>query len=186
MLENRCNNPSTLSFCHIYIYTKGSTYDVKMKNILPITQEKQLIIVAPETKYYRKLCIVQTPHDHSFIEIGCDFALTTGNVDCIKRLGIDKSPTSLEIAHGNFPDLPLEEVDILEESEENLMNLLERYEMNHDRNKLIVGIDINGNREYEAVRDCLQRVLDLWQPRLIIVKSRSMFRVMLEQEDIKI
>ena len=58
--------------------------------------------------------------------------------------------------------------------------------MNHDRNKLIVGIDINGNREYEAVRDCLQRVLDLWQPRLIIVKSRSMFRVMLEQEDIKI
>ena len=153
-----------------------------MKNILPITQQSHLIIVAPETKYYRKLCIVQTPYDHSFIEIGCDFALTTGNVNCVQKLGIDKSPTSLEIAKSNFPDLPLEEVDILEESEENLMNLLERYEIT-DEDKLIVGIDINGNREYEAVRDCLQRVLDLWHPRLIIVKSRSMFSVLSEQDD---
>ncbi len=162
-------------------YPKGSTYGVKTKYILPITQEKKLIIVAPETKYYRKLCIVQTPNDHSFIEIGCDFALTIGNVECTNRIGIDKSPTSLEIAHQNFPDLPLEEIDILEESEESLMNLLERYEIN-DRDKLIVGIDINGNRGLEAVMDCLQRVIDLWEPRLVIVKARSLFLAMQGKE----
>lgn len=162
------------------IYPKGSTYNVKKKYILPITQENQLIIVSPETTDYRRLCIVQTPKDHSFIEIGCAFAFTVGNVDCSKRLGIDKSPSSLELAKKNFPTLDLEELDVLVESKEGLMNILERYEMN-DCGKLIVAIDINGNRELEAVVECLQRILDVWRPRLVIVKSRSLFKLMNDQ-----
>ena len=161
-------------------YPKGSTYNVKMKYLLPITNENKLIIVAPETVDYRRLCIVHTPNDHSFIEIGCDFALTCGNVDTPKKLGIDKSPTSLDIARENFPTLDLEEVDVLTDSKENLMNVLERYEMN-DCSKLIVAIDINGNRELDAVVQCVQRVVDLWHPRLVIVKSRSLFSLMLEK-----
>ena len=156
-------------------YAKGSTYKVRTKHILPITKENNLIIVVPETVDYRRLCIVQTPQDHSFIEIGCDFALTVGNVHCCKRLGIDKSPSSLEIAKSNFPTLALEEIDILLENQESLMQLLKRYEMD-DTSKLIVGIDINGNRALNAVVDCLKRVLDIWQPRLVIVKSRSLFQ----------
>ena len=39
---------------------------------------------------------------------------------------------------------------------------------------LVVAIDINGNRELEAVQDCILRVQSLWQPRLIIVKSRAL------------
>mmetsp|Transcript_1721 Transcript_1721/g.2469 ORF Transcript_1721/g.2469 Transcript_1721/m.2469 type:complete len:294 (-) Transcript_1721:70-951(-) len=162
-------------------YPKGSTYNVKVDKLLPITQEDHLIIVSPETTDYRRLCIVQTPKDHSFVEIGCDFALTVGNVNATeKKLGIDKSPSSLEIARKNFPALDLEEVDFLTESRESLMNILERYGMN-DCNKLIVGIDINGNRELDAVVECLQRVLDFWHPRLVIVKSRALFGVLLEQ-----
>ncbi len=162
-------------------YPKGSTYNVKRNKLLPITQDDHLIIVAPETSDYRRLCIVQTPKDHSFVEIGCDFALTVGNVNATDRkLGIDKSSSSLEVARKNFPTLDLEEVDFLTESRENLMNMLERYKMN-DCNKLIVGIDINGNRQLDAVVQCLQRVLDIWQPRLVVVKSRALFRVLLEQ-----
>ncbi len=161
-------------------YPKGSTYNVKTKYILPITQENQQIIVSPETTDYRRLCIVHTPKDHSFIEIGCDFAFTVGNVDCCKRVGIDKSPSSLEIAKNNFPTLDLEEIDVLTESKEGLMNILDRYEMTC-KDKLIVAIDINGNRELEAVVQCLKRVLDIWEPRLVIVKSRSLFRLMIEQ-----
>ena len=162
-------------------YPKGSTYHVRKKYIFPITQENKQIIVSPETSDYRRLCIVHTPKDHSFIEIGCDFAFTVGNVDCDQRLGIDKSPTSLAIAKSNFPDLALEEIDVLTESKERLMKVLERYQMT-DQKKLIVAIDINGNRELEAVIECLQRVLDTWQPRLVIVKSRSLFALMLEHK----
>jgi hypothetical protein len=162
-------------------YPKGSTYHVKKKYILPLTQENNLIIVSPETTDYRKLCIVQTPKDHSFIEIGCAFGFTVGDVDtCDKRLGIDKSPSSLEIAKKNYPTLDFEEIDVLTEGDDVLLNILDRYGMN-DASKLIVGIDINGNRELEAVIQCLQRILDIWQPRLVIVKSRSLFNVMLEQ-----
>ncbi|KAL7560770.1 hypothetical protein ACA910_005337 [Epithemia clementina (nom. ined.)] len=39
---------------------------------------------------------------------------------------------------------------------------------------LVVAIDINGNRELEAVQSCLSQVQALWQPRLIIVKSRAL------------
>ena len=40
---------------------------------------------------------------------------------------------------------------------------------------LVVAIDINGNRELEAVRQCLQLVIQEWKPRLIIVKSRALY-----------
>ena len=39
---------------------------------------------------------------------------------------------------------------------------------------LVVAIDINGNRELEAVQACVQKVQALWRPRLIIVKSRAL------------
>jgi hypothetical protein len=40
---------------------------------------------------------------------------------------------------------------------------------------LVVAIDINGNRALEAVEACLERVLKLWNPRLVVVKSRSLY-----------
>mmetsp|Transcript_10046 Transcript_10046/g.13275 ORF Transcript_10046/g.13275 Transcript_10046/m.13275 type:complete len:352 (+) Transcript_10046:37-1092(+) len=40
---------------------------------------------------------------------------------------------------------------------------------------LVVAIDINGNRELEAVQSCVARVKALWRPRLIIVKSRALY-----------
>ena len=39
---------------------------------------------------------------------------------------------------------------------------------------LVVAIDINGNRELEAVQQCIRIVIDVWRPRLIIVKSRAL------------
>jgi len=40
---------------------------------------------------------------------------------------------------------------------------------------LVVAIDINGNRELPAVRECMQMVIHEWKPRLIIVKSRALY-----------
>jgi hypothetical protein len=39
----------------------------------------------------------------------------------------------------------------------------------------VVAMDINGTREVETVQQCLQNVLDAWQPRLVIIKSRQWY-----------
>lgn len=46
--------------------------------------------------------------------------------------------------------------------------------------KLVVAIDINGNRELTAVEQVLARVMRCWEPELIVVKSRSLYSKMIE------
>ena len=50
----------------------------------------------------------------------------------------------------------------------------------YSNSNLVVAIDINGNRDLEAVEACLDRVLNWWKPRLVIVKSRSLYRKLVD------
>lgn len=47
---------------------------------------------------------------------------------------------------------------------------------------LVVAIDINGNRELQAVQKCIQIVIQEWKPRLIFVKSRALYADLKQQE----
>jgi hypothetical protein len=51
---------------------------------------------------------------------------------------------------------------------------------NHDHNpqgnNLVVAVDINGNRELSVVQQCLQIVIQEWKPRLILVKSETLYQ----------
>ena len=162
-------------------YAKGSTYNVRLSNILPIFQKENAVIVAPETVDYRRLCVVHTqPHD-AFCEIGCDFGLTVGQVDAQIKWGIDKSPTSLEVAKNNFPNDTYIEADVLIEGEAFYNKMLDDFGVKNHMN-FVVGIDINGNREIDAVRECLKRVLHWWSPRLVVVKARSLYQVLVENK----
>ena len=68
------------------------------------------------------------------------------------------------------------------DKDKNNQNEKENDDVDHDDDEclsstpssLVVAIDINGNRELEAVQQCLARVQSMWQPRLIIVKSRAL------------
>ena len=68
------------------------------------------------------------------------------------------------------------------DKDKNNQNEKENNDVDHDddddeclsSSSLVVAIDINGNRELEAVQQCLARVQSMWQPRLIIVKSRAL------------
>jgi hypothetical protein len=42
-------------------------------------------------------------------------------------------------------------------------------------NNLVVAVDINGNRELSVVQQCIQIVIQEWKPRLIIVKSETLY-----------
>lgn len=49
---------------------------------------------------------------------------------------------------------------------------------NNNNNKItpaVVALDINGNRDRPAVLECLQVIMNEWHPRLILVKSRSLY-----------
>ncbi len=167
-------------------YPKGSTYRIRKEYLLPVLEDERQIVVSPETDLYRRLCWVHTQKMDSFVEIGCDFGLTSGHVHVKQesKLGIDKSTTSIEIAKKNFPQDRFLEVDVLENSEEDMRDILETYKLRECdvEGGLVVAIDINGNRELEAVIQCLDRVLKLWKPRLVIVKSRSLYSKLVEME----
>mmetsp|Transcript_65622 Transcript_65622/g.73459 ORF Transcript_65622/g.73459 Transcript_65622/m.73459 type:complete len:368 (+) Transcript_65622:96-1199(+) len=195
--------------------TSGSTYHIRKEYLLPILQEEYQILVSPETDIYRRLCWVHTQYQDRFIEIGCDYGLTSGEVNVgdsssvssssssfknntTHKLGIDKSPKSIEIAKKNYPNDHFLEVDVLEITPQEMTDILEKYNLrqqqqqpqNNDGNnssnsnssssKLVVAIDINGNRELNAVLQCLDRVLKYWEPKLVIVKSRSLYSKLID------
>jgi len=156
-------------------YPEGSTYNIRRSNLLPIIQRQRVILLVPETVDYRRLCIVHTRQQDGFIEIGSDLGKTIGQIVAYETLGIDKSSTSVETASKDYPTCRFMEKDVLVESKEWWQDLIVGTYFSNAEN-LVVGIDINGNREFEAVRECLQRVLEWWRPRLVLVKSRSMFQ----------
>jgi hypothetical protein len=89
-------------------------------------------------------------------------------------VGIDKSVVSIREAKERYPDLCKSFFvwDVLAEPVKPAEMLI-----SHSQPPDVVAMDINGNRELLAVLECLQAVWKLWRPRLIIVKSRSLYAV---------
>lgn len=171
-------------------YPKGSTYQLRKAFLFPILTGGYHIVVADETDFYRRMCWVHTEDHDAFIEIGCDMGFTVGemtNVPC--RLGIDKSEVSLEQLRGKYCTCPTLQMDLLEEDASTIQNVLTQNKMDvksWERNggKLVVAIDINGNREIEGVVECVNRVLTYWRPTLVIVKSRSLYSYIKSKNEI--
>lgn len=153
-------------------YPKGSTYGCHPCHLRPVLEHvHHLVLVTPETPYYRRCCMIHTLPDESFLEIGCDFAITTDKVyqtGSKNRLvwGLDKSEESIRIARQRYPHLALIQWDVLET--QSWPNEL------HDAQPSVIAVDINGNRELEAVQQCLKRLFQQFRPRLVIVKSRAL------------
>jgi hypothetical protein len=182
-------------------YPKGSTYHVKRDNLLVVLQESHLVIVLPETNLYRRWALVHTRSDDSFCEIGCDVGILVHRIwehsSCPENVsGIDKAPEDIHQAQQRFPhcnflawQVPLGEQQQQPSSSSSSsssgnkdmtmllpMNLFPKPPNKIDMNpSLVVAIDINGNRELEAVQECIQIVIQEWKPRLILVKSRALY-----------
>lgn len=155
-------------------YSLGATYNIRKSFLFPVIQQEKQIVVAPETDVYRRLCWVHTRPQDMFVEIGCDFGFTLGPVVCQYKLGIDKSKVSIDIAKKNYPNIDFLQVDVLEKTREEMKKIVSDRDV-HYGGGLVVAIDINGNRELEAVESCLTKVLECWMPKLVIVKSRSLY-----------
>lgn len=157
-------------------YPKGSTYACQICNLIPVLEtQKSLVLVAAETSDYRRCCVVHTLPDENFMEIGCDYGITTDRIrsrgtdqsEKRKLWGVDKSPESIGIAKERYPQVPFFECDVLDSPKSEWPKELQ------DAQPHVIAVDINGNRELEAVCQCLKVLFGAYQPRLIIVKSRA-------------
>jgi hypothetical protein len=163
-------------------YPKGSTYRVRRDHLLPVLERwRRVVIVVSETPPYRKCCAVHTLPTESFLEIGCDLGHNLQRVhetgderSSASRIlvGIDKSPFSVRAAKGSYPHLRFVQWDPLEQPTSVLRESLGVDEFHPD----VIAVDINGSRELPAVLACLTSIWDVhrWQPRLIVVKSRTL------------
>jgi hypothetical protein len=158
-------------------YPKGSTYCVQRDHLVPVLEHfKDVVVVAPETTTYRRLCVVHSQPKEVFLEIGCDAGDTvarvreTGDASRIV-LGIDTSVESIQDAVQRYPALTewLFEWDILTQEPPPAVR---------QHTPAVVAVDIKESRTLPAVLDCLQAIWKLWRPRIIIVKSRSLYAIM--------
>ena len=184
-------------------YPKGSTYHVQPSHLIPIlpTTIKRLVLVVSETKDYRRACVIHTHASDTFWEIGSDFGTNVARVyqstqsDSNKStkednengkqssvvLGIDKSSVSIETSQQRYPHLTFVQWDPL--CKNSAIAPLP-VQLQESPPPAIIAIDINGNRELPAVLQCLHCVWNVyhWQPRLIIVKSRTLYQRIQQQE----
>lgn len=177
-------------------YPQGSTYSARRRMLAPILPRspgqgpgyiQDVVIVAPDTACYRRLCRIHTLPGDTFLEIGCDFgACTVGAAESLvasvpgeaipvrhqsTAFGVDKSTDS--VTHANrlhcTPEANItrgasvvfEEADAL--SAEGAAAIRKRCAEVLGAAPSVVAIDINGNRPLDAVLDCLTRTL---QPQL--------------------
>ena len=190
-------------------YPLGSTYQARRDHLIPVLEtERNLVLVVSETPAYRRCCAVHTlPHEY-ILEIGSDLGFNVkrlselgsgGGFDSRRRIvGVDKSEYSVRTASVSFPHLTFVQWDSVEQLQQQLRRC-RRNDTSVGTTTLspssddiddyadfvpdVVALDINGNRDLPAVLKCLDALFNLhdWEPRLIIVKSRTLYAQLLQR-----
>jgi hypothetical protein len=158
------------------LFPDGSHYHCRPERLIRI-EAPQTILCVRETNDYRRIAKTQVCPDDHVLEIGSDFGHTTNLISQITSnvIGIDKSVQQHEVSKKDFPHIPFYLMDVLGEKP--------RFRELPNCNKVF--IDINGNRELEAVQEAVALVIDTMRPELIVVKSRSYFDHQFKEKSIE-
>jgi hypothetical protein len=168
-------------------YSKGSTYQVKRSNLIPVLEPPTsgIVLIMAETPDYRRAAVVHTCLGDSFLEIGCDYGACVNRVQRSLKdigsvpqdprdgplhlpplddgrvwcLGVDKSTGSINVATNQFPRCKFSVEDALTSMGiAKLQGLcVSSLQKGHPS---VVAIDINGNREIPAVLQCVDNILN--------------------------
>jgi hypothetical protein len=98
----------------------------------------------------------------------------------LAKIGIDTSTSLVEHCRTTYPHIRFECFDVLTE-EHKLISLCKDHlhsppPSSTALNDIIIYVDIGGNRELETVVKVLEMVRQQIRPRLIVLKSESVFR----------
>eukprot|EP00605_Chrysophyceae_sp_TOSAG23-4_P001764 GSChrysophyteH1.ASY1.ANO1.1952.1 assembled CDS len=138
--------------------------------------------VVYNTSTFRAICTTLDPACDFALEIGCSYGKATKilskRIGSSRVLGVDTSKEALEAAKKINPEVSFLRCDVLATPHtllEFLMDMLTERSSGDDH-KLVVLVDIGGNRELEALAALLPWVAMLpTRPHRIIVKSQALY-----------
>ena len=144
----------------------------------PTSTHQRTFYVAPTTDLYRRFAKTVGTMEDIFIEVGSDFGQTTSIVQ--ERgfpyvVGIDKSTSHVEEAKVRYNKCLFVAADVLTHSH-CLKECISKFNVNVSSRRVIVFIDINGNRPLDAVQECVRVVEREVQPWIMIVKSKELYK----------
>jgi hypothetical protein len=112
------------------------------------------------------------------LEIGSDLGVCCNIVSkaCgVKNVvGVDLAPLSVSRARASYPDVHFEVLDVLQVGASQRLHELEEGAGGGRFNKVL--IDINGNRDVEALTLVIKMVINDLHPDTLIVKNRALFK----------
>lgn len=160
-------------------YADGTTADVRNGRITRVanaTVAAPMVIITPDTCIWRRLARSQLDVTEDALDIGCSLGVGTAVIaeHCRSVVGIDVSRDILEHARAAVPTAQFECFDVLRHPER-LASVA--------AGRTVVFADIGGNRELEALAALLPRLQALPSVRLIVVKSKSLYKSALEWSD---
>ena len=140
--------------------------------------------VVYNTSTFRAICATLDPECDFACEIGCSYGKATKilskRIGSSRVLGVDTSKEALEAAKKINPEVNFLRCDVLATPHtllDSLMDMLSERSSADDANqRLVVLVDIGGNRELEALAALLPWVAMLpTRPHRIIVKSQALY-----------
>ena len=143
-------------------------------------------VVCPFTDEFRQLASV-VPVDSICIDIGCSYGRATEVLG--KRLtapsqvvGLDISAEAIQSAKKQYPEIKFMKSDALRDPMSTLHTVQHLQNAHPDSaDKLIVFVDIGGNRELEALVALLPWVERELKPVAIVVKSETLFAAIMKE-----
>lgn len=157
----------------------------KHMNAWPVLSRKEgsvpsphapLLIVCSETEEYHRAARAECMDGDIVLEIGSDLGVCCDLVakacGARKVVGIDLAPLSVSRAKESYPDLHFEVLDALQVGASQRLHELEDGAGGRFTKVLI---DINGNRDVEALALVIKMVLSDLHPEAVIVKNRAFF-----------
>ena len=164
-------------------YKDGSHYHCRPQKLMPDFVmlgrqrglKKPVLVVCRETDMYRRTALTQCSENDVCIEIGCDFGYTTHllSTRCRMAYGIDKQEDHVAKASETYKNNSTQFLagDIFTDT----AMLLEQLSA-ETGGSVRIWLDLNGNRELEAVQRAIKLLASsALSPDLIVVKSRALY-----------
>jgi SAM-dependent methyltransferase len=148
------------------------------RRLLPDLSGKRTILVTPETNHFRQL-VGHVMHSDTVLEIGCSSGETSKLLiqNCQSWVGFDTSEEMLDICMKMMASAP---VSATKQRHFVIVNaLIDKKKAGEEARRFgtdpnVIFLDIGGNRESIGVLRMISWVLEEFDPRLVVIKSREL------------
>eukprot|EP00899_Mesostigma_viride_P013985 jgi/Mesvir1/22588/Mv05009-RA.1 len=153
----------------VLYHDNQATYHVRPGRVNKVVMGDRLVIICGDTENYRHLARCQVAPHHFVLDLGSSYGVSTHILSqhCGRVIGVDLARDLVESARRQYPHIPFECLDILQ----NPARITELA-----RGCDSVFIDIGGDRQLAQVVPTVEFVKRHLAPATIVVKSRELLK----------